>query len=99
LSEEAPRPRPVGHKIRNFLLGKLGATLFTRFNQRGDVNDINTTISLQHEAPTLRPPGTPVRATTLNNLATLLKTRYDNLDTSDELFVSLTCFHVKGIWL
>ncbi|KAG1841941.1 hypothetical protein DFJ58DRAFT_748333 [Suillus subalutaceus] len=45
LYKEALRLCPVGHESCDFSLDNLGVALFTRFNKRGDVNDINGAIS------------------------------------------------------
>jgi tetratricopeptide (TPR) repeat protein len=66
-------------------LGNLGGVLVTRFDRRGDINDITRAINLYHDMLTLHPPGNPRRGTTLNNFAIALKTRYDKLRIGKDL--------------
>jgi hypothetical protein len=54
-----------------------GQLLITRFERRGNHEDVGRAIALQREAPALHPAGHPDRFSSLNNLTNQLFVRFD----------------------
>jgi tetratricopeptide (TPR) repeat protein len=73
---EALSACPQGHPDRAMHAQKLGYSLHTRYQQRGDVSLLDEAIELKREALALRPPGHPSRALSCGNLAVSLQARY-----------------------
>ena len=55
----------------------IGTTLYARFNQTCDINDMNDAISAHWEALSLRPAPHPNHSDSLDNLATVLSAHFD----------------------
>ncbi|KAG2745480.1 hypothetical protein P692DRAFT_201848294 [Suillus brevipes Sb2] len=69
--------RPVGHTDRSMSLNNLANQLSTRFDHRGNAEDLDEAIALHREALALRP--------SLNNLANRFSTRFDHRGNADDL--------------
>ncbi|KAG2750405.1 TPR-like protein [Suillus brevipes Sb2] len=77
--------RPVGHTDRSSSLNNLANQLSTRFDHRGNAEDLDQAIALHREALTLHQVGHPDRSTSLNNLAVQLSTRFDHRGNAEDL--------------
>jgi DNA-directed RNA polymerase subunit N (RpoN/RPB10) len=66
----------LGHPDRAFSCGNLGATLYARYQQCGNLGLLDEAIGLGREALGLRPPGHPDRSLSCANLGALLHARY-----------------------
>ncbi|KZP07244.1 hypothetical protein FIBSPDRAFT_914536 [Athelia psychrophila] len=71
--------RYAGHHDRAISLSNLGNELLTRFEELGQMADLEQGIIYQRAALELRPPGHPDRSGSLNNLANSLSTRFEQL--------------------
>ncbi|KAG1842269.1 hypothetical protein DFJ58DRAFT_732128 [Suillus subalutaceus] len=76
---------PVGHTDRFKSLNNLGIQLSSRFEHRGNGEDLDQTISLCREALTLHPVGHTDRSKSLNNLATQLSIRFHHGGNDEDL--------------
>jgi tetratricopeptide (TPR) repeat protein len=76
---------PVGHPNRPASLHNLANVLWTRYEQLGDMEDLQSAIRLYHEALSLCPIGHPNRPKSLNNLASALQIRYSQLEEVEDL--------------
>ncbi|KAG2341561.1 hypothetical protein BDR05DRAFT_965266 [Suillus weaverae] len=63
---------PQGHQLRLSTLDKLSQVLITRFEQRGNIDDLDESIQFSREAVSLCPEGHSDLACCLNNLANSL---------------------------
>ncbi|KAF7982225.1 hypothetical protein HWV62_29426 [Athelia sp. TMB] len=68
---------PLGHPDRFVALNNLGSALSARFDQLGEMADLEKSITCYQSALQLHPLGHPYRSTTFNNLAGVLKTRFE----------------------
>jgi tetratricopeptide (TPR) repeat protein len=87
LHREALSLLQVGHPDRSLSLNSVGHGLFTRFNYRGNAQDLDEAITLHREALALYPVGHSDRFKSLNNLADGVYTRFmhqGNAQDSDE---------------
>jgi tetratricopeptide (TPR) repeat protein len=71
-------------------LEDLGIALFHRFEQLGDVNDINRAVSVQEDAVCRTPDGHPDKACRLNNLGVFLRVRFERLGDLRDLNESIS---------
>ena len=69
--------RPALHSRRSDSLSNLASALFTRFEQVGQLVDLEEAISLFMESLMLRPASHPRRSDSLTNLASAIKTRFE----------------------
>ncbi|KAG2341463.1 hypothetical protein BDR05DRAFT_1001580 [Suillus weaverae] len=69
---------PQGHQLRHSALDNLSWVLATRFEQRGNIDDLDDSIQISREAVSLCPEGHSDPAYYLNNLASSLKLRFDH---------------------
>ncbi|KAG1731993.1 CHAT domain-containing protein [Suillus paluster] len=70
---------------RGQLLCNLSIMLVTRFERRGNSQDLNEAIALQREALALRPIGHTARSGSSNNLAIQLSTRFQHRGNDQDL--------------
>ncbi|KAG2739749.1 hypothetical protein P692DRAFT_201899725, partial [Suillus brevipes Sb2] len=63
----------------------LAIQLSTRFDHRGNAEDLDHAIALAREALVLRPVGHTDRSSSLNNLANQLSTRFDHRGNAEDL--------------
>ncbi|KAG2337380.1 hypothetical protein BDR05DRAFT_993055 [Suillus weaverae] len=68
----------TGHACRGQLLGNLGVSLQTRFERRGNIEDLDQAIAFQREVLALHPVGHTDRFMSLNILASQLSTRFQH---------------------
>jgi tetratricopeptide (TPR) repeat protein len=73
---KTPCLRPKGHPDRASSCADLAISLFTSFEQHGDVTLLDEALDLQREALHLRPEEHPDHASSCASLATLLFTRF-----------------------
>ncbi|KAG1747616.1 TPR-like protein [Suillus lakei] len=73
------------HAYRGVLLGNLGVMLGTRFERRGNDEDLDRAIALEREALALCPVGHTDRSLSLNNLANRLSTRFSHRGNDGDL--------------
>ena len=66
-------------------LSNLAANLSSRYEQLGDIDDLNKALVLDREALSLCPPGHRHRPMSLNSLAVNLSARYEELREIDDL--------------
>ncbi|KAG1727707.1 CHAT domain-containing protein [Suillus lakei] len=85
LQREALALRPVGHTARSSSLNNLAAQLSTRFEHRGNDEDLDQAIVLHREALALHPVGHTDRSKSLNNLANQLSTRFEHRGNDEDL--------------
>ncbi|KAG2742453.1 hypothetical protein P692DRAFT_20750443, partial [Suillus brevipes Sb2] len=78
------------HPRRGQLLCNLSIVLITRFERRGNAEDMDQAIALQREALALRPVGHTHRSASLNNLAKQLSTRFDHRGNAEDLDQAVT---------
>ncbi|KAG6907245.1 hypothetical protein DXG01_009784 [Tephrocybe rancida] len=75
---------PESHPKRARVLLKVANALSARFNQTGDVMNLDESLALSRESVSLRPFPHPERYSALNTLASVLQTRYEqNGDIND----------------
>jgi tetratricopeptide (TPR) repeat protein len=67
------------------LLNNLGVVLHTRYEQLGDMKDLDQAIVCNQQALDLHPPGHPVHSSSLNNLGNALIIRYHHLEHMKDL--------------
>ncbi|KAG1834255.1 hypothetical protein EV424DRAFT_1299114, partial [Suillus variegatus] len=84
LYREALALRPVGHTDRSMSLNNLAKQLSSRFDHRGNDEDLDQAIALQREVLALRPVGHANRSMSLNNLANLLS-RFQHRGNDEDL--------------
>ncbi|KDR67678.1 hypothetical protein GALMADRAFT_105637 [Galerina marginata CBS 339.88] len=82
---EALTLRLPGHPNHSYSLINLGSALGTRFDQLGQIEDLEDAISSLREAITLCPPGHPNRSYSLSNLGKALRIRFDQLGQIEDL--------------
>ncbi|KAG2129703.1 uncharacterized protein EDB93DRAFT_1265344, partial [Suillus bovinus] len=85
LQTEMLAPCPVGHPDRSWALNNLANQLFTRFEHRGNNEDLDQAIALQAKAPSLRPVGHPGPSMLLNNLANQLFAHFEHQRNREDL--------------
>ncbi|KAG1758313.1 CHAT domain-containing protein [Suillus occidentalis] len=73
------------HSSREQLLCNLGLMLHTRFERRGNDEDLDHAIMLQSEALALQSVGHADRSSSLNNLAVQLSARFDHRSNDKDL--------------
>jgi tetratricopeptide (TPR) repeat protein len=66
----------TGGPLRRHALGTLATALLARFNLLGELDDLDTAITLGEEAVRLQPAGSPKRPARLGSLANAYATRY-----------------------
>ncbi|KAG1831506.1 hypothetical protein EV424DRAFT_1571485 [Suillus variegatus] len=84
-SKEALALVPVGHTGRSLSLNNLAIGLSSRFQHRGNDEDLDEAIALHREALALCPVGHTYRPSSLNNLANLLSLRFDRRGNDEDL--------------
>ncbi|KAG1852509.1 CHAT domain-containing protein [Suillus subluteus] len=93
---------PVGQQLRPKALDKLSWALFTRFTERGNIDDIDESIHLRREAVSLCPEEHTGHHSYLNNLAVSLVHRFDHqgkpndLDEAISLYEEVLRLHTVG---
>ena len=92
LAREALSLHPPGHPDRSMSLNNLAVCLSSRYDQLGEIGDLEEALIFDREALSLCPPGHPGRAISLNNLAVDLSSRYDQLGEIGDLMEALTHF-------
>ncbi|KAG2140508.1 CHAT domain-containing protein [Suillus bovinus] len=75
----------TGYACPGQLLRSLGVMLITRFERRGNDEDLDQAVALHREALALRPVGHPDRSMSLNDLANQLATRFDHRGNDEDL--------------
>ncbi|KAG2746782.1 hypothetical protein P692DRAFT_20739488 [Suillus brevipes Sb2] len=70
-------------------LNDLALGLSTRFDHRGNAEDLDLAIALQREALALQPVGHPDRSTLLNDLTVQLSTRFDHRGKAEDLDLAI----------
>ncbi|KAG2743717.1 hypothetical protein P692DRAFT_201869884 [Suillus brevipes Sb2] len=85
LQREVLAWHPVGHPDRSTSLDDLANGLSTRFDHRGNDEDLDQAIALGREALALRPVGHTDRSMSLNNLAVDLSTRFHHRGNAEDL--------------
>jgi hypothetical protein len=70
---------PSGYSDQSLYLSKLALSLYSRFQQRGILSDLDEAIDLDQAALALCPPGHSNRSSSLSNLAIHLYARFDSL--------------------
>ncbi|KAG1798762.1 hypothetical protein EV424DRAFT_1332814, partial [Suillus variegatus] len=85
LHREALALRPVGHTDWSMSLNNLAKQLSSRFDHRGNDEDLDQAIALQREVLALRPVGHANRSMSLNNLANLLSSRFQHRGNDEDL--------------
>ncbi|KAG1763225.1 TPR-like protein [Suillus occidentalis] len=73
------------HACRGQLLGNLSTMLITRFNRRGNVEDMDQAITLAREVLALCPVSHTDRPMSLNNLSNELSTRFAHQGNAEDL--------------
>ncbi|KAG2123283.1 CHAT domain-containing protein [Suillus clintonianus] len=76
---------PLGQKCRPSALDQLAQAVEVRFDQRGNIDDLEESIQLGREAVSLCPKGHSDRGDYLNNLASSLESRFDHQSKSHDL--------------
>ncbi|KAG1840297.1 CHAT domain-containing protein [Suillus subalutaceus] len=90
LQREALALCPVGHTDRSKSLSNLAVQLFTRFEHRGNDEDLDQAITLDREALVLHPVGHTDRSLSLSNLANQLSTRFQHRGNDEDLDQAIT---------
>ncbi|KAG1865653.1 hypothetical protein C8R48DRAFT_747702 [Suillus tomentosus] len=93
LQTEALALHPVGHTDRSVSLNNLANLLSSRFDHRGNDEDLDETLALRpvgndkdlDEALALHPVGHTDRSASLNNLAVLLSSRFHHRGNDEDL--------------
>ncbi|KAJ7835224.1 CHAT domain-containing protein [Mycena leptocephala] len=67
------------------MLNNLGNSLLTRFEQLGDLDDLNKSVSIREDAVCLTPDGHPEKPSLLNNLGNSLLTWFEQLGDLEDL--------------
>ncbi|KAG1871730.1 CHAT domain-containing protein [Suillus subalutaceus] len=81
---------PVGRTFRWGALNNLTNALFTRFEYRGNDEDLDEAITLRREALALHPIGPTDWSRSLNDLAGRLSTRFDRRGNDEDLDEAIT---------
>ncbi|KDR67694.1 hypothetical protein GALMADRAFT_257969 [Galerina marginata CBS 339.88] len=81
---------PPGHPKRSRALAKLAYDVYTRFEQFGQIEDLEEVISSYRDALALRPPGHPNRSHSLNNLGLALEARFRQLGRIEDIEDAIT---------
>ncbi|KAJ8594405.1 hypothetical protein M405DRAFT_858154, partial [Rhizopogon salebrosus TDB-379] len=68
---------PSGHSDQSLYLNKLALSLYSRFEQRGVLSDLDEAIDLDQAALALHPPGHSNQSDSLKNLAIHLYARFE----------------------
>jgi tetratricopeptide (TPR) repeat protein len=89
--KEALNMRPPGHPDRSFSLCSIGIALSTRYEQLGDMKDLEKAIASHQQALDLDPPGHPHHSLSLDNLGSTLMTRYEQLAEMKDLEQAIVC--------
>ena len=81
----------------------LADILYTRFEKRGAISDLDEALSLERNALEFRPQGHPDRATSLGDIALYLYTRFEQLGMLSDLEEALSlerngCRPGAGSW-
>jgi CHAT domain-containing protein len=85
LHREALALHPVGHTNRPSSLNNLAAQLSSRFEHRGNDEDLDEAIALHKKALSLRPVGHTDRSSSLNNLGNQLSSRFEHRGNDEDL--------------
>ncbi|KAG1883937.1 hypothetical protein F4604DRAFT_1919733 [Suillus subluteus] len=85
LHREVLALRPVGHTDRSSSLNNLANRLASRFEHRGNDEDLDQAIALHREALALRLVGHTYRSMSLNNLANRLASCFDHRGNREDL--------------
>ncbi|KAG2034105.1 CHAT domain-containing protein [Suillus americanus] len=83
---------PMGHQHRLNALDKLAWALFTRFTERGNIDDIDESVHLRREAVYLCPEGHSDRAGHLRHLALSLMNRFNHEGKPNDLDEAITLY-------
>ncbi|KAF7972472.1 hypothetical protein HWV62_17892 [Athelia sp. TMB] len=81
----------LGQRYRSTSLNNLAVDLLIRFDQLGQMVDLDQSIIYSRGALELRPPGHPGRPTTLDNLASALRIRYEQSGPMTDLEQAIIC--------
>jgi hypothetical protein len=79
VTEDAVQLTPDGHPNKPSRLTNLGNSLWSRFEQLGDLKDINTSVVVKENAVHLIPDGHPDKPCLLNNFGNSLFRRFQQL--------------------
>ncbi|KAG2341466.1 hypothetical protein BDR05DRAFT_440935, partial [Suillus weaverae] len=84
---------PQGHQLRHSALDNLSWVLATRFEQRGNIDDLDDSIQISREAVSLCPEGHSGLASYLNNLAVSLgHYRFDHQGKPNDLDEAISLY-------
>jgi tetratricopeptide (TPR) repeat protein len=89
LREDAIMPLPPSHPDRPSFLSNLAIAVHTRFQQLGDLSDLNKVIKLYDDALMLQPPDHPNRPSCLYNFAGVIHTRFEQSGDLSDLNMSI----------
>ncbi|KAJ7084120.1 CHAT domain-containing protein [Mycena epipterygia] len=92
MKEDAVQLTPDGYCDKPGRLSNLGSSLLGRFEQLGDLSDLNKSIMMNKEAVQLTPDGHPDKPAMLNNLGSSLLGRFERLGDLSDLNKSITMF-------
>ncbi|KAG1766622.1 CHAT domain-containing protein [Suillus placidus] len=83
---------PQGHQLRHSALDNLSWVLTTRFEQRGNIDDLDDSIQFSREAVSLCPEGHSDPAYYLNNLAVSLWLRFGHQGKPNDLDEAISLY-------
>ena len=84
---------PPGQPERYSSLNDLANAVHARYEQSGNIEDLEEMITYRHEALTLCPPGHPDRLISLNNLAIAVYSRYEYSGRMEDIEEVITYHH------
>ncbi|KAJ7021504.1 hypothetical protein C8F04DRAFT_266660 [Mycena alexandri] len=98
-TDELPTLINLGNSVETFSsLDNLATALWTRFQQTGQLADLEESIAFHQRALELRPGSHPNRSSSLNNLANALRTRFEQTGQREDLEESIA-FHQQALEL
>ncbi|KAJ7849501.1 CHAT domain-containing protein [Mycena olivaceomarginata] len=92
MKEDAVRLIPDSHPDKPTMLNNLSNLLLGRFEQLGDLNDLNMSIMMTEDAVLLTPDGHPDKPRNLSNLGNSLLGRFERLGDLSDLNKSIMMF-------
>ncbi|KAJ7040492.1 hypothetical protein C8F04DRAFT_237798 [Mycena alexandri] len=98
-TDELPTLINVGNPVQTFSsLDSLALALLRRFEQTGQLRDLEESIAFHRQTLELRPESHPDRSSSLSNLATALEIRFEQTGQMADLEESIT-FHQQALEL
>jgi hypothetical protein len=92
MAEDAVFLTPNSHQAMPSRLNNLGNSLFRRFQQCGDLNDLNKSVLIREDVVNLTPPGHPKMPSRWNNLGNSLITRFRCLGDYSAWEKGISCY-------